>query len=75
MVEPGTLVIKGHKLDILFHFTHWFTLQTSDDDIIIGFRADSTSSTMLQLHVDWKKILAVRYATFFRATCNNAVKD
>ena len=42
--EPGKLNIKRHEPGILFNsFTHCFTLQTSDNDVIFNFSVDSAS--------------------------------
>ena len=44
--EPGKLDIKRPKLGILFYlFTSWFTLQTSDYDVIIDLCINSMSLT------------------------------
>ena len=42
--EPDELDIKKHEPDILFfQFTHCFSLQTIDNDVIFDFCVDSTS--------------------------------
>ena len=42
--EPDKLDIKRHEPGILLHqFTHCFTLQNSDNDIIFDFCVDSAS--------------------------------
>ena len=42
--EPGKLDIKRHSPGILFYqFTHCFTLQTCDNDVIFDFCVDSAS--------------------------------
>ena len=48
--EPGKLDIKRRRPCILFTFNR-FTLQNSDYDVIIAFRADTTSLTTLLKNV------------------------
>ena len=61
--ETGTFVNSISKVS-LYQFTHWFTLQT----FVIG----DVIQKVLRYH-DLIKIHAVRWPTFIRSACNNAV--
>ena len=64
--EPGSLQVGS-----------LFKLAITTCTVVIDFRVESTSLTtsfkIVQRHDDLIKACAVRYATFIRSTCNNAV--
>ena len=75
--KPGKLYIKRHKYSI-YQFKSWFTLQTSNYDVSIDLCVDSTSNNdaiqKVKRHDDLIQAHAMRWATFSRSTCNNAIK-